>query len=332
MPLIEKFFQYKIIEYYGISKLKVFFQNNKLSLFYLFLIISLLVFFTRIIIDIDILTNNKDLYSIIENELDKLSVKKFTFLRSDQELLNIKKTILNNQKDKLEWLNIERQGMKYIINLEPKVKALPLEEEKYCHVISTKDALVTRIITSKGIEVKDVNDSVKKGEILISGDIKLNEEIKNQICAQGEVYGKTWYTINITIPKTYLSKIPQKKQRYNIELRFNNKKYSIFKPRLKTYISERQKIVSIFGLDLYLIKDTEVIEETKFYTSQELENKVKELVTDKMSQMLKGEHQILEQKVLKKQDNNSTIDIEIFIVAEELISQTKTFEPETKTE
>ena len=50
-----------------------------------------------------------------------------------------------------------------------------------------------------------------------------------------------------------------------------------------------------------------------------------------MSKILEGEYQILEQKVLKKQDNNSTIDIELFIVAEELISKTKITNP-TKVE
>lgn len=46
-----------------------------------------------------------------------------------------------------------------------------------------------------------------------------------------------------------------------------------------------------------------------------------------MNKILEGNHQILEQKVLKKSDKDSTIDIEIFIVAEEQISTTSYDQP-----
>lgn len=291
----------------------------------------IIILYTRIIINIDILTNNQELYRLMENELLKLSIKKNTFAKNDSELFNIKETILSNTKDKIEWFNIERVGMKYIINIEPKVSSNKEEKQPYCHVISTKDALITRIITEEGIELKEINESVKKGDIIISGDIKLNDELKKEVCASGKVYGKTWYTINISLSKTYKEKTPLKKKRYNILLSYNNQKHLIFKSRLKTYLTNSKKLLSIFGLDIYLNQDIEAKEIEKEYTEKELQNKIDNLVKDKMSKILEGEYQILEQKVLKKQDNNSTIDIELFIVAEELISKTKITNP-TKVE
>ena len=42
-------------------------------------------------------------------------------VKNNKEITNIKETILYNNKDLLEWINIERIGMKYIINIEAKV-------------------------------------------------------------------------------------------------------------------------------------------------------------------------------------------------------------------
>ena len=61
--------------------------------------------------------NQIDIHVIVSYELLKLSIKKNTFAKNDSELFNIKETILSNTKDKIEWFNIERVGMKYIINI-----------------------------------------------------------------------------------------------------------------------------------------------------------------------------------------------------------------------
>jgi len=284
----------------------------------------LLFFYTRIIIQIDILTNNQDLYRAVLNELDKEGIRKYTFIKNDGELGKIKSIIVDNNRDILEWINIERKGMKYVVNIEPKVDKNIEEKEEYCNIISTKDAIITKIVASNGMEVKDINDSVKKGDIIISGDIKYNEETKAQVCAEGIVYGTTWYTIHISLPKTYESIIQLDKVRYNLGLEYNNKKIKIFRPRLVEYIDESKPIVNIFGYQFQFIKEREVAREYINYTEEELENNINALVREKMRQTLEGESQIIDTKVLKKYDNDSTIDVEIFIVAEEQISDIST--------
>lgn len=234
---------------------------------------------------------------------------------------------MQNNKEIIEWINIERHGMKYIINIEPKIEKNKEEKEPYCNIISTKDSIITKIITSNGIEMKEVNESVKKDEIIISGDIKYNEETKNQVCATGIVYGKTWYTINISLPKTYEKKEILKKTRNNILIKHNNKKYKLFKPRLEYFEEKNKKIINFLGIEIYLQKEYEVSINYENYTESELEDLLKKLVIEKMNQTLEGKHQILEQKVLKKTNKDSTIDIEIFIVAEEQISTTSYDQP-----
>ncbi len=317
---IDKFFNYKIINTYGVKKAIENIKHSNKQLICLFSIIILIFLYTRFIIKIEILTNNKELYNIVLNELDKESISNYTIIKSDKKIGDIKERILNKNKKLLEWINIRRVGMKYVVNIEPKVEKNKNNKNEYCNIIATKDAIITKIITAEGMETKDINDSVKKGDIIIAGDITYNEETKKQVCADGIVYGKTWYTINISLPKKYEKTIRLKKTRNNFLIKFKNKKYKIFKPRLKEYEEENKKITNIFGVEIYFQKEYEAIKKEEIYTESELEEQINKLVIEKMNATLEGEHKIIEQKVLKKTDNNSTIDIEIFIVAEEQIS------------
>lgn len=211
--------------------------------------------------------------------------------------------------------------MKYIVNVEPKIVKNKQENKEYCNIISTKDSIITRIVASNGVELKEKNDFVKKDEIIISGDITYNEEQKSRVCASGEVYGKTWYTINLSIPRTYEKNIKQSKKRNNITIKYSNKEHTLFKSRLDSYESEKHKIFNIFGIEFYWNTETEVKKEITEYSKEELEILINNQIENKMNKILEGEHKILEQKVLKKRDNDSTIDIDIFIVAEEKISE-----------
>ena len=321
---ISKFFDIEIINYYGEKKIINYFKHNILSFIFLSIIIFLIFLFTRIIIDIDVITENNNLESYILNELDKNGIKKYTLIKNSQELNEIKKIILSNNKDLIEWMNIERQGMKYIINIEPKVSKNKKDEKTYCNIVSLKDSVITRIITSEGMELVDVNDSVKKGDILISGDIKFNEEVKKQVCASGTVYGRTWYTVNLTLPKSYEYVKKLNKFRYNLLLKFNNKSYKIFKSRLKNYKPEDKKILNFWGFELYLQKEVEVDITKKDYNDNELNENINKMVLEKLSHTLNGEYKIIDQKVLKKDINDSKINMELFIVAEEEIGTVST--------
>lgn len=317
---IEKFYNYKIIKLHGSKEIINYTKQNKLSIMYLISFITIIFIFTRIIIDIEIISENHNLTSIILNELDKNNIRKYSVVKNPNKLNKIKEKLLNSNKEYLEWINIERQGMKYIINLEPKIEKNKTNDPTHCNIISTKNATITRIITHKGVELISLNDSVNKGDILISGDIFYNNEIKKQVCAKGVVYGTTWYTISLEIPINHEIIFPKNKIRYNILIKKNNKKYKLLKSRISDYVEENKKIINIFGSEIYLQKEIEVTKKTIEYTEEELEKVIEEKITKTMSQTLKGESKIISRKVLKKQVNNSTIELEIFIVAEEQIS------------
>ena len=52
-------------------------------------------------------------------------------------------------------------------------------------------------------ETGSMSPTIEKGDIVIGGDIKVEEEIKKSVCALGNVYAEVWYTVNVSVPLNY---------------------------------------------------------------------------------------------------------------------------------
>ncbi len=318
---IKKNYRATIVKGNLTQSLIILIKNNLpkiISIIFFFILISI---YQNFIIKIEIITEDTEVRELMQKELLKNNLLPYHFKKSPFTINNLKNKIMNNNKDRIEWLNIEQVGMTYQINIEPKIIINPSPSKENCHIIARKDATITKIISSKGEELKEINENVKKGDIIISGLIKLNDQKISETCATGQVYGKTWYTIHITTTKTYEKITKQSKIRYNLLFEHNNRKHKIFRSRLNEYIDENKKIIDIFDYKLFFQKEHEVKKEIKKYTEEELNNKIDNIIKEKIKNITHQENSILDRKVLKKEENNSTISIDIFIVAEEEIGK-----------
>lgn len=313
--------------YYKIEILKEFNTHElfkhlkKYYLEYLSIILGIILFnlFINTICYVDIRTTNRGLASKISKVLDIYNLKRFTLKKDYNYLAKVKQELLKTYPDELEWVEIKNDGMKYIITLEERKKILPNTKNDRCDVIATKDALVTKVIAQSGVVMVKPNTYVRAGDVLISGEIKYNEEIKNTVCAKGIVYGEVWYDVKMSLPKTYQEKIYTDKYRYNLELS-HNKDYKIFKSRLKDYDTKRKTLISILGFKINLLKEEEIIYLTKEYTEEELDIRIDELIQEKVGLKLKEGEEILYKNILKKELNHSKIDIDVFVTTNIIIS------------
>ena len=319
---VMKLYEIKIVKYYGIRAIIEYFKKNYLEFIILISFITLSIIYSNIIVDISIHSTNKEINKLILLELDKQGIHKYSLKKSEKQLAIIKETILKNQGDIIEWINIENKGMKYVIKVELRVEKEPIKESSYCNIIAKKDGMITRVITRTGNELVESNTYVYKGDKLISGDITYNEEIKNQVCSKGEVYANTWYTIDIVLPKTYENIVPTKHKKYNLEWEYKGIKHQLFKDKYKTHQKIILKQMNILGLTISLIKEQETKNTEEKYSEEELENELKKQIKEKMDNVLGNDGKIVEQKTLKKNENNSKIELTVFIVAEEQIGIT----------
>ena len=317
--------KFKKISDIGIYQIKPMIKKNIILLTCIILGLFLLFFLTRIIVRVDVIHSKKEIRELVKEELEINGIKPLTIKKSYKELQKIKATILDKYPDRLEWLEIEVVGMNIIVRIEERIITNSKEENKFCHIISTKDALITKIVSYSGETVKRVNNYVKKNDVIISGEIKHNEELKENLCAKGYVYGEVWYTVDISIPLSYEEKIATGKTRVNFGYESIKNKKSIFRSRFKNKTSTDTYLFSIGEFKFYYQKEEEYKILPKSLNEVEALEKANVLALEKMKLKLKANDTILMQKVLKKSLNDSTMNIEVFFAVNELISVTSEY-------
>lgn len=315
-----KFVKHKEI---GVYHLKEIFSNNHLFLFMIIMALSVYFVLTNLIVKINIVHENKEIRELLYEELKERGVKVLTFKKSYEKISKIKEEILDAYPDKIDWIEIEENGMVYDVKVEERIITDTNNEEKTCDLIAKKDGTISHIKIKEGEALIDLNDYVRKGDTLVTGQIKHNEEIKRNICASGEVYANVWYTINVTVPIYYKEYIKTGKKKYNFVWEVNENKKQLFKDRFSSYESHYKTLLKAFDFSLFLDTEYETEETILKLSEEEALNKALEKADESIKKRLGEKDHIIDKKVLKKQGNDSTIDVEIFVIVEELISEEK---------
>ena len=228
---IKTTYKIKVIEKYGVLKLYDYLKKYNLLLLFMIIGIIINILLSNIIFKVEVIHPNKELVKIIYKDLNDLGLKKYHFKINKNK---VKEKLLEKEKNKIEWLEIENIGTKYIIRLEEKKLN---KKEKVCrarHIISKKQAIVYSIESSSGEIIKKKNDYVEKGEILISGFIHNKEKIVSKKCAIGKVYGETWYNVKIIVPTTIKNIKVLDNKDYGINIKIFKKDINIGN-KLSTY-------------------------------------------------------------------------------------------------
>ncbi len=326
---LEKLNKYLIsYKFKVVKELGIYIIINKIKKNYIYIIsiiigIVLFIILSNMVFKINIIHENKEIREIIKEELDEYGIKVLSFKKSYKELDKIRQKILDKYPDKLDWMEFEVDGLIINVRIEERIITDTTKEDKVCDLIAAKSGIINDILVENGEVLVNINDYVKEGDTLVTGIIKYNEEEKRLTCASGEVYATTWYTVDVKIPFSYNEYIETGKKKYNIIWENNDNKHLLLRKRFTDYNSYLKNILKIFDFNLYLETEKETKKITKTYTEEEaLEvgiNKAIENIKIKLS----DKDEIIDKKVLKKVVNNSTMDIEVFIIVKELISTQK---------
>ena len=316
------FSKIKVVKYEGYVGIKKHFKNN--LYFYLMAIFCFILMdiITSFIVSVEVIHENSRIRNLVTSELYDSGIKRFSLRKDFDQVEDIKNKILDNNKNSIEWLSITRDGMTYTVRVEERIITSIDKEEGFRHIISTKNALVTKVVCSKGDVLVRSGDYVKKGDILISGNINLYEEVKGNILATGDVYGTVWYTTEINFPFVYEEKVYTGEVRSNLTI--NSK--VLFKNKYKDFDKKDVKSISVFGLKFSFYKEHEYKMVSKRYNKIDAENKALEKIKEEFETRLNDKGVVISQKVLKKEENNSTMSMSVFVVTNEHISKALYYE------
>lgn len=312
----------------GLLKIINNFKNKKR--FLIALLIGLLFLFvcSNIIVEVDVIHSKSQIRKLVTEALEENGIKRLTLKKNYHDLSKIKEKILDEYQDELEWIEIETHGMKYIIRIEERIITEKKTPKNSCNLIATKSGIITKIVTHQGVSSVNIGKYVSAGDILVLGNVILNDEIKDTVCASGKIYAEVWYIVKVKIPLYYQEEKYSGKERYNLMLANQKDEYVILKSRLKNKKVENKKIFSLLNTTFYLQKEKEIKIKEKKYTEKEAIDRGFLLAIEKVKLKLTKNEKIIAQKVLKKNLNDSTMDLEVFVSVEELISKQVEFQNE----
>lgn len=330
-----KTYKITIIKKYGKLRLFDIIENNIIVISCLIFSIIFLYLLSNIIFSVDVIYNDSEMVDLVTSELKKYNIKKYQRKKSYEYLDKVKEKILNDNKDILEWLEIEESGTKYIIRLVERKKATKPNEYEYQSVIASKDATITSIKAYSGEKARQVNEYVKKGDVIISGILKKPDGTNLYTKAKGCVLGEVWYKVSIEYPLYYQEERVTGKSKSVISVYFLNKeipifpykKYKQFKRQSKTLIENNFVPIKIAKEKLY-----EVIIKEDIYTSEEAIQKAVENVRLKIKEKNKNVIQIKDIQILDKEYLNSKVKLNLFVSAIEDITEIIEVKPETTEE
>lgn len=320
-------FKVEIIDETGIFKLKKELKKNNLLITGIIFACIVFLILSNVIVKINVIHEDSHLRELIADSLKEQGVTSLSFKKSYDEYEKIIENIKEEYQDKIEWLEIDVEGM--VINVRVEERIINNYEKDYstCHIVAGKSGIIKSITTQKGVTEVSINDYVEKGEILINGSIKLNEEIKENVCASGSVYAEVWYNASGTIPMVEEVKKDTGKMRYNFMIKNKNEETVLLKSRVGPEKRvENVLLFSIFGIEFYLQKEYEVEVEVKNYGVEEATEKGINLINEKLELKLDNFESIIEEKVLQKTVKDNNIYIDMFVAVREQIGVKEYFE------
>lgn len=318
---IKTSYSISVLNRYGVAKIKYLFQKYFIFLLGLLFFFIVLFLLSHIIFKVEVIHSNQEIRSIIYEDLKTMGIDRFHFKVSYDRKEKIAEEILEKETERIEWLEIEEVGTKYIVRVEERKKNKEQEKCPPRSIVAKKDAMILEIRAEAGEVVKKRLDYVQKGDVIVSGLIYNKEDIVSKRCAIGQVFGEVWYQVTLEIPKHYHEEIVTGNKKSQLEMQFLGKTYHFFS-HYDTYQKKSKAILKSRILPIQLLfstyLETEVVDEE--YTLDNVDSKAISLAEEKLGQKLSENDQVISKKVLKKYEKNSKIIVEVFFKVKEDIT------------
>lgn len=308
-------YKISIVEYGGWVKEKRSLKRNSFLITSIIISLISLLILSKMIFEVEIVTNDNNMKKLLITELEKYNISKYNFIKTYKQTEEIKEKILDDYKDQIEWLEIERIGTKYQIRYEPRIIKEDKNKYEYRNLIASKNAVIIEVESSAGQIVRKQNDYVKKGEVLVSGYIYLNEEVKDMVAATGTVYGEVWYEVEVFYPFGYYEQIKTGNIKNIYVFEFIKWRIELFNfNRYHDTIREENIIIRNPALPIKFFKEKQIEVNTisSIQTLEEASIKAIDLAVDKIEKQLSDKEKILKYKVIDRKIESNGVTLNVF--------------------
>ena len=319
---IKSIYEVTELDVFGLIKIKRKIKISKHLIIIILLSFIIFLIFTHLVFNIEVIHSNKDIRNLLLNELEKEGIKKYSFKKTYNQISKIKENILNKYKDKIEWLEIEESGTKYIVRVEERTIIKKDEDNTPRNIIASKDGVLKKVIAEKGDIVKDMNDYVKKGDLIVNGELIFNNKVTGKVKAEGKAYAEVWYVTKTEYPliQNIAKETGKEKDVYAIKFLNHTLELSIHKFKNKNITEQEIFKHPLIPLKIVKQKQKETKVNNQILTVEEAIMAAQKKATTDIEEKLSKDEYIIRSKYLKSTVKESIVEVEMFFAVYEDIT------------
>lgn len=246
---------------------------------------------------------------------------------------------LLKQLPEASWVGVRLEGTRIIVTVAEKKKIDKIYEKNTAHrpvhLVAKKDALIMDMRITSGNPVVEVNDMVKKGQLLVSGTYgdPTSPEKGLVVGARGIVLGEVWYESEVAVPLRYIqNEYTGEKKRYTwpfVATYILTNPFQDLKPYPKFEVIRRVSALEIgkWRLPIGFVRDDYwSVRQLSYQRSEGQAVELgKERAQAEMTSIIGKEGRILTEKVLQKRVASGKVYLKLHFDVVENIAQEKPF-------
>lgn len=320
---IKTIYTIKIIKTSGKKKLLEQVIKYKIPLLTFIISVFFLLIISSFILFINIDTENKNIKKIIKENLQENNVTLYSKKKSYTKLKEITQNIKNNNLDNIEWIEIDQKGVVLTVKVIERLSNNTNTNNNYKDIVASKNGFIKKIYSRKGEVLKNIDDYVKKGDIIISGNIFRNDKVVDRVKANGKVYAEVWYIVKLNDKLIHQEITPKAVGKQKLILKVNKKEITFLTIPKKVITENKKNFFKNDIFSLYLKQEKNYQKETTKYKENDLTDILNKRAKNAINKNLKRDEYIIKQKTLKKYIKNGKMYIEVFFKTYEDISLEK---------
>ena len=197
LPIYQRFlarkYNMQIIKSIGILYYLVVLFCKKINIIGVISFVLTLLICSRFIFKVEITGNSPSNTKLVEEVLKENNINAGDLKKSYQELNEIYDDLKASFKGKIDYLNIYQEGGVLFVKYTNSVGAKEVENN-FQNIYASKDGVIQSIDVSSGNIVVQVNQFVKKGDLLVSNTITSTNGENKIIATKGKIMAYTYVT------------------------------------------------------------------------------------------------------------------------------------------
>ena len=274
-----------------------------------------LTMLSNILCVVSVTGNERVPEELILKQLETSGLSKGKFVKSI-DVKSVKKKFLA-QNNEITWIGITLKGAKAEIEIVEKVlKPYIIPKNEPANIVASKDGVIETIVVKAGFQSAQKGDTVKKGQLLVSGISGSNQGDLMLVHSQADIKLKTWNYLKKTYPLVIEERLPLKEYKNYYSLDLFGKRFNLFlgNPPHESEFDITETKNTFAGIEF--IKQTcEKIEiKPKKYSPEQVLNHYKKEMYEELVSTLDENCQILDSEY-KYTSDGEDVTIELCVVA-----------------